>query len=115
MKTLEDLIPKITERTNDGTISWSPGINDKTFKTKLGKYFLFVWKWSEPDETEGISIGIKADEKDEVYLDVIGYDTYSFKHSKFEDFYMLARRSTLQLNKIIAEIEVELDLGSLFK
>ncbi|MBD9445740.1 MULTISPECIES: hypothetical protein [unclassified Rhizobium] len=109
MKTLEDLIPKLSDKTRDGSIRWMPGPNTQ-YKTEFGKFRVHVWKWQEPeDETEGISIGLRTGDDNNPFLDVIAFDTYSSRYSRLDDLYSMARRSALQIDLIIEDADAELD------
>ncbi len=109
MKTLEDLIPKLTEKTRDGSLTWHLGLGSDGYKTTFGKYRVDVWKWQEEDETEGISVGLKIGDNAEEFIDSIYYDTYSSRYPKFGELHSMARRNALKIDKIIAEADEELD------
>ncbi|WP_411034307.1 hypothetical protein [Shinella sp. BYT-45] len=116
MKTLEDLIPKLVEKTRDGSLSWSQGIGNDGYKTTFGKYRVDVWQWQDEDETEGITVGLKIGDNATDFIDKVYYDTYSSRYSRLDDLYSMARRSALKIDKIIEDVDVELDktFGSLF-
>lgn len=109
MRTLEDITPKLIEKTRDGSISWDKGIGNDGYKTILGNYAFHVWAWEDEDGTEGISIGLRPKTDEGSFLDTIYHDKYSNKYHNLTDLHGMARRSALRLDKIIDEIDNELD------
>ncbi|MDP9571480.1 UNVERIFIED_ORG: hypothetical protein J2W66_001965 [Agrobacterium larrymoorei] len=112
MKTLENLVPKLIEKTADSSLDWSVGNTSQTFDASIGKYIISIWSWtSEEDGTEGLSIGIKPHGA-VAMSDIVAFDKYSPRHEKLDELYGAARRSALKIDRMI--IEVEKDLDNLF-
>ena len=109
MQSIEDLIPKLSTRTEEGLVSWSEGKGPNTFTLKIGEYFISIWKWEDEDEETGLSIGLRLDEKKTDYLDIVALDKYSAKFPEMSNLYTLARRSSKKVDKIITELDRELD------
>lgn len=110
MKTLEDIVNKLISKTKDGSISWLPGIGSAGFKVNIGKYDVHIWVWEDEDGAKGVSVGVR--EKDVTtgeFVDIAAHDVYSAQYAKFYDLYWMAKRSGLKLDKIINEIDDELD------
>lgn len=73
------------------------------FYVNVGKYTISTWEWSDQEnDVEGYSVGIYEGEKQ---LDFVRADPYSPRYSRLEDFYRMARRSALNVESIIDEIE----------
>ena len=110
MKTLEDIIPKITERTKDGSLKWETSPITDAYLAPLGKYYVRTWTWTdENDGTNGISIGLLKTKSESTFIETVYTDTFSTKYSRYEELHSYARRSALNLNKIIDDIDKELD------
>ena len=109
MKTLETLIPKLLEKTSDGSLDWTQGDSPSKFQTHIGKHSIDIWEWvSEEDGSEGASLAIKP--KGVIpYSDVVYYDKYSSRYEKLQELYSYARRSALKIDHMIIEVEKELD------
>lgn len=109
MRTLEDIVPKLVSKTQDGSINWEAGSGPGTYQTTIGKYSFQVWEWEDEDGITGISIGIRNLGKDSEMLDTLIFDKFSSKHHKMREFFGMARRNALNLDRIISEIDDELD------
>lgn len=109
MKTLENLIPKLLEKTSDGSLSWEQTQIPQKFQASIGKYVVEIWDWtSEDDGTEGVSLSIRP--STEVQLsDLIYFDKYSSRYQKLEELHGYARRSALKIDRMIGEVEKTLD------
>ncbi|MBO0124403.1 hypothetical protein [Agrobacterium sp. OT33] len=109
MKTLENLVPKLIEKTSDKSLDWTPGEHSQIFEAEIGKHAIAVWEWtSDEDGTEGVSLGIKPIGA-KTFSDVVFYDKYSPRHDKFLELYSCARRSALKIDRMIAEVEKDLE------
>ncbi len=109
MKTLENLVPKLLEKTRDGSLDWTQGLSDQQFNVPIGKNLISVWSWtSEEDGTDGVSIGIRPINA-LTMSDAIAFDKYSAQYDKLYELYATARRNALKVDRMIIEVEKDLD------
>lgn len=109
MKTIEDLIPKLVEKTRQGALTWSKAETTDNFKATLKNYLAQVWEWTDQEDgSEGISFSVKPIRNPENF-DTIYYDKYSSKYNRLKELFDVARRSALNLDKMVDDIEAELD------
>lgn len=109
MRTLEELVPKLLAKTADGSLDWSQGNDASTFHAKIGQYVIAVWSWFNTDDgSEGNAIAIKPIEAQN-YSDVVLADKYAPKHEKLEELYGYARRSALKVDRMIIQVDKDLD------
>ncbi len=110
MKTLEDLIPVLIERTKEGLVNWRErdGYKNHFEASVHSKYNVSTWEWEDENGVEGISIGLRPIDATTV-IDSIAYDTFSSKYGKIEELFKIAKRKALNLDVVIEEIYKELD------
>ena len=109
MRTLEDLVPKLIEKTKTGSVKWRQTELPSKFDATVGRQEIVVWEWTdEDDETKGISIGIRSAGSPGL-ADVIYYNSFSQNYQKLEDLHNSARRSALNVEKMVDELDAALD------
>lgn len=108
MQSLEDLIDPISEATNSGGLVWEEDGPTK-FSVSVGNYTILIWQWADEDDgSSGISVGLKEKGHRTSSLDSIVANEYSARYDRVSEFYGLARRSALKVDKIISDLKNDL-------
>jgi hypothetical protein len=110
MKSLLTIVPKLRQATNDEKLTWEKH-QFTGYKCTLGANLVRIWQWSNSDsETTGISVNLQRgnDFAGEI-LDSIVADEYASAYEELLELYSAARRSALNVDAVISEIEAEID------
>jgi len=107
MKTIEDLVPKLLIKTNEGSLRWKETQSSETYEAEMKNNSIRIWEWEDQnDGSEGITIAVM---KGTEVLDSIYYDKYAIQYERFRLLYAAARRSALSLDKVYDALDDELD------
>ncbi|MCZ8377110.1 MAG: hypothetical protein O9342_17195 [Beijerinckiaceae bacterium] len=107
MKSIEDLLPLIDRKTRENSLKWSRETSD-SFYCKILHYKIRIWKWTDVNTDEsGYSIAM-IDKSNET-IDSILASEYNTKYERMENVFSIARRSALNVDSVIEEIEEALN------
>lgn len=110
MKSLDTLIPRLKQATLDGKLKWGKD-QWSAYTCTLGKTSIKVWNWSSPeDDTTGVSVNLyRGNSSNGEVLDAVIADQFDSAYANVFELYSVARRSALNVDAVISEIEDELD------
>ena len=111
MRSLLTLTPKLLAATAQHKLVWSRHPPAGTaYSVSLGDVYVLVWEWTDGNspETSGVSAQLKTSQ--EVILDAVICDEYDPNYRQVRDLYLAARRSALNVDSVIADIERKIDL-----
>lgn len=100
-KRLLDLIPQIESATEKGEVTWSQE-SEHVFSAKVGKYSVFSWSGEELDGANFFSASLRSGD---ATLDSVTALEYEENFKPLSNFYACARRSALNVEAVIDEIE----------
>ncbi|SRR4051794_20435277 len=106
-RSLLTLIPKLLVATASKKLKWSK--HQAGYSVAIGEITISVWTWSDMNspETSGASTQLS---KGGVVLDELISDEYDPNYRVVRDLYLAARRSALDVDNVIADIEQRIDL-----
>lgn len=106
MKSVADIMDEVQNLTEDNSLTWEQDMSASSFYVDIGDVRLKVWQWTdENDGSSGISVMLSGGKVHETVLDHITVSEYSGKFDKYKDFFNVARRSALQVDSKIADIQ----------
>jgi hypothetical protein len=110
MKSLQTLIPKLVQATQNGKLNWEEH-EYGGYQCPLGSSTVRVWAWSNPDaEEQGISATLYHGRSlGAAVLDSVVANEFDSDHGTLSELFSVARRSALNVDKVISEIEDQLD------
>jgi hypothetical protein len=109
MKSLQTLIPKLREATAEEKLKWETH-KWGGYTCNLGQNFIRVWEWSNPDsDATGVSVALLREKVSSDVLDAVVTDAYDSGYGETHELYLAARRSALNVDQVISEIEKALD------
>ncbi|AGA07741.1 hypothetical protein CN151_15775 [Sinorhizobium meliloti] len=110
---IEDLLPKLLETTRRKKITWHEPM-DNTFVSRIGDRKFQVGQGFDEDSGEtyyrfNIYIGGGDSPYEGRFIDSMVADRFKGAFSDLEELYSEARRNALGLDKVISDIDDELD------
>lgn len=103
MKSVMDLIDKVTAATENGLLRWQAEGAANSFSVNItNKYVVSVWKWSDPDSMdEGLAIALM---KGGDMVDHIAVKDYEKSYDRIMEFFRVARRSANGIDNVINDL-----------
>jgi hypothetical protein len=106
MRTIEEMLPIVNQATLDGRLSWKK--ERSKFLTTVGDYAISTWEWSDQNtDASGYSVDISRDGSQ---IDYIAVDEYSSKYNSVQSLFQNARRSALNVEAVINDIERQIKM-----
>ncbi len=114
MRSIEDLVPEVTAATLDGRLRWrkTDGFLPDAYWTTIQNFSILTYTWTTPDgEHSGYTVslvrGVPNYPIDE--LDTVADDEFGPKYSSVRTLYTAARRSALNVDVVVGELEAYLE------
>jgi hypothetical protein len=109
MQSIEDLIDPIIEATNEGALRWKDE-GGGSFLLKLDGYNIIGWSWvDENDGSSGITVQLRSAAPASEMLDGASASEFSPRYERLSKFLGVARRSALNVDKIIGDIKSDIE------
>ncbi|MGO8468345.1 hypothetical protein AB9F45_27680 [Rhizobium leguminosarum] len=106
MRTIDDILPTVQEATAAGKLQWKENNIPDSYLTQIGPFSVLIWQWQDnDDDTFGYSVQLLRGPN---VLDTARSSQYGSKFGLLEAVFEGARRSFLNVDEVIADLEGEL-------
>jgi hypothetical protein len=110
MKSVADIMEKVQELTEKGILKWDQDpMGFGAFYVDISNNRLSVRQWTDQNDGScGITVSLNSGTDHDSMLDNIVVNEYSGKYDYFQAFFNSARRSALDVESTISDIEKQL-------
>ncbi|MEI1251994.1 hypothetical protein [Rhizobium aouanii] len=106
MRTIDDILPTVQEATADGKLHWKDYDMPESYEAQIGPFLVRIWQWQDnDDDTSGYTVQLLRGSK---VMDTARASQYGSKFGLLEAVFEGARRSYLNVDEVIADLEGEL-------